>query len=129
MPDTNTPRTDPSVQAFQHNARLQAAEADSVFLAAAGLTQGSAAQIGTSEIIMTSVTTSSQGVKLPVWATGLIRKVIAMSNKGVKVYPNTGDRLTGAATNAAVSVPLNRVYTFYADRVSRLWRIERGAAS
>lgn len=119
------PRTDPSVQALQHNAR----ERTIITVAAAGATQGNAAQLPEGEVVLATATTSAQGLKLPRIAGQRERiTVVAMSNRGVKVYPWTGQRLTGAATNAAVTVPLNRAYTFYSDG-GTLWRLERGAAA
>lgn len=118
-----SPRTDPSVQALQHNGR----ERGIVTVAAAGLTQGTAAQLPEGEVVLATVTTSSQGLKLPNIAGAKNRiTVVAQSAKGVKVYPWTGQRLTGAATNVAVSVPLNRAFTFISDGGS-LWRILRGS--
>jgi hypothetical protein len=123
-----SPRTDPSVQAFQHNARLNSNAAASVVKAAAGATQGGATAIGDEEIVIVTATASSQGIRLPAFITAMKRTIVAMSNRGVKVYPASGERIQGAATNAAVTVPLNRVWTFIADQTG-LWRVIRGAAS
>ncbi len=120
-------RTDPSVQAFQHNAREGVVDDSIQVVAAAGATQGTATQIAdTARVVVVSVTLSSQGVKLPTAATGKRLKVLAMSAKGVKVYPFTADRIHGAATNAALALPLNRSFEFIAvDAIN--WRVLKGA--
>lgn len=94
-------------------------------LAAAGATQGNAAAI-TSSVVMVTVTASTQGVKLPTAVTGLQVTICAASGKGVKVYPFSGDRIQGAATNAAVALVLNKSSIFIAaDAVN--WRVVKGA--
>lgn len=120
-------RTDPSVQAMMHNAREAAAINGQAVLAAAGATQGNASVIpDTASIITVTVTASTQGVKLPTAATGKRVTVAAASAKGVKVYPATNDRIHGAATNAALALPLNRTYTFIAVDTAT-WRVQKGA--
>ncbi len=94
-------------------------------LAAAGTSQGTAAAI-TKSVVMVTVTASSQGVKLPTAATGKRVIVCAASAKGVKVYPFLADRIQGAATNAAVALVLNKSSIFIAaDAVN--WRVVKGA--
>ncbi len=94
-------------------------------LAAAGATQGDAAAI-TSSVVMVTVTASTEGVKLPTAATGLQVTVCAASAKGCKVWPFAGDRIQGAATNAAIALVLNKSSIFIAaDAVN--WRVVKGA--
>lgn len=94
-------------------------------LAATGATQGNAAQI-TKSVVMVTVTASTQGVKLPTAATGLRVIVCAASAKGVKVYPFLGDRIQGAATNAAVALVLNKSSIYIAADATN-WRVVKGA--
>ena len=122
-----TTRTDPSVQAFQHNAREQAVVHGLALVAAAGSTQGGATAIpDTAERVYVTVTASSQGIKLPTAATGKNVTVFAMSGKGVKVYPYSGDRIQGAATNVAVALVLNKSTMFQAVDTNN-WRQFKGA--
>lgn len=93
--------------------------------AAAGATQGNATQI-TKSVVMVTVTASSQGVKLPTAATGVSVVICAASAKGVKVYPFSGDRIQGAATNAAVALVLNKSSIFIAADTTN-WRVVKGA--
>jgi hypothetical protein len=52
--------------------------------------------------------------------------VLAASGKGVKVYPFSGDRIQGAATNVAVPLVLNKSSEYIAvDTVN--WRVVKGA--
>jgi hypothetical protein len=64
-------------------------------LAAAGATQGTAGAITKGTVIVT-VTASTQGVKLPTAATGQRVRVMCPGTVGVKVYPNTGDKISTA---------------------------------
>lgn len=120
-------RSDPSVQALQNNAREAGAASGFVNLAAAGATQGTATQIpDTASVIIVTTTLSSEGVKLPTAATGKRVTVVAMSAKGVKVYPFTDDRIQGAASNVAVALVLNKTSQFLAvDAVN--WRVFKGS--
>ena len=94
-------------------------------LAAAGASQGNAAQISKRRVFVT-VTASTQGVKLPTAVAGAEVIVCAASAVGVKVYPFLGDRIQGAATNAAVALVLNKSSIFEAvDSIN--WRVVKGA--
>lgn len=119
-------RTDPSVQAFQQNSQEEAYRNGFAVVAAAGATQGNATQIAdTNRIVIVTVTASTQGVKLPAAATGKRVKIAAASAKGVKVYPFTADRIYGAATNAALALPLNKTYEYLAIDATN-WRVMKG---
>lgn len=93
--------------------------------AAAGSTQLGATLI-TKSVVMVSVTASSQGVRLPTAATGRQVTICAASAKGVKVYPFLGDRIQGAATNAAVALVLNKSSIYIASDTIN-WRVVKGA--
>lgn len=94
-------------------------------LAAAGASQGNAAQITTRSVIVT-VTASTQGVKLPAAATGLQVQVFVPGTKGVKVYPFTADKISTAATNVAVALVADKANIYRAiDTVT--WAVLRGA--
>jgi hypothetical protein len=94
-------------------------------LAAAGATQGNAGVITKSTVIVT-VTASTQGVKLPTAATGKRFQVFCPGTVGVKVYPNTNDKLSTAATNAAVLLVADKANTYVAKDATT-WVVQKGA--
>lgn len=94
-------------------------------LAAAGATQGGAGVITSGNVIVT-VTASTQGVKLPVAATGLNVRVFCPGTVGVKLYPNTNARLDTTATNTAVVIAAGKVNVYFARDATR-WLTEKGA--
>lgn len=94
-------------------------------LAAAGATQGNAAQI-TAMVTIVTVTASTEGVKLPAAATGLMRRVFCPGTIGVKVYPFTGDKISTAATNAAVALVADKA-NIYIAKDSVTWAVQKGA--
>lgn len=100
---------------------LEATSAALQTLAAAGATQGNAAQI-TGSVVIVTVTASTQGVKLPAAASGLFVRLHAQPDKGVKVYPATGDKIGSAATNAAVLVAANKGQLYQAVDATT-WRV------
>jgi hypothetical protein len=71
-------------------------------IAAAGATQGAATAITKPVAIITTCTASSEGIKLPTAATGLMVHILSLCTQGTKVYPATGGRIKSSATNAAV---------------------------
>lgn len=96
-------------------------------VAAAGASQGNATSISSSgAIVVVTVTASTEGIKLPSAAAGLVFKVLADPAVGHKVYPYTGDIIGAASANAAMAQAKNTVATFYAID-STHWRVDRGA--
>lgn len=94
-------------------------------LAAAGATQGDAAQISARRVFVT-VTASTQGVKLPEAVAGAQVSVMTSPTVGVKVYPATGDVIAGAATNAAVALASGNGNIYNAIDATT-WRVIAGA--
>ena len=93
--------------------------------AAAGATQGTATQITNSAVIVT-VTASTQGVKLPVAAAGKRVLIFGAQTVGVKVYPASGNLISGAATNAAVLLAAGKGNIYQAVD-GTTWRVIKGA--
>lgn len=124
-----TLRQDPSVQAMQANTNALYDAGHTAVVAAAGATQGNATQIGENVgVVLVTVTASSQGVRLAPGYGKVGKEVLVMaaSAKGVKVYPYSGERLYGAATNAAVALVLNKSSRFISVG-DGTWRIHKGA--
>lgn len=94
-------------------------------VAAAGATQGTATAL-TKYLNIITCTASSQGVKLPTAATGVQVRVMIGGTKGVKVYPATADRISTAATNAAVALVADKSNLYVAQNAS-LWLVQKGA--
>jgi hypothetical protein len=94
-------------------------------LAAAGATQGNAGAITKSTVIVT-VTASTQGVKLPTAATGKEVRVHCPGTVGVKVYPNTSDKIDAGATNAAQALVAGKA-NIYQARDAVTWVTLKGA--
>lgn len=94
-------------------------------LAATGATQGGAAQISKSRVFVT-VTASTQGVKLPTAVAGARVEINAPATVGVKVYPFSGDKFSGVATNTAVVIASGKGNIYNAID-SLTWRVIKGA--
>jgi hypothetical protein len=94
-------------------------------VAAAGASQGTATLLASMANIVT-VTASTEGVKLPLAATGLMRRVFVPGTVGVKVYPNTGDKISTAATNAAVLLVADKA-NIYLAKDDKTWAVQKGA--
>lgn len=94
-------------------------------LAAAGATQGNAAQITGKRVIVT-VTASTQGIKLPVGVAGLEVEVYAAPTVGVKVYPASGARIGASSTNASVTLAAAKASKYVAISATS-WRVLTGA--
>lgn len=122
MPDTNF--TDVAISgSYTRSAGYDIAPAQ--ILAAAGASQGDAGTITRGTVIVT-VTASTQGVKLPTAATGTMVRVFCPGTKGVKVYPNTGDKISTASTNAAVALVLDKA-NIYVAKDAITWVVMKGA--
>ena len=121
-------RTDPSVQAFQHNAReLDAGSTSVQTVAAAGATQDDAAAISdAAEYVVVTVTASTQGVRLPSAANARQKTVMAQSDIGCNVYPAEGETIYGAAQDAALALALNKSAVFVPVSAT-VWRVVLGA--
>lgn len=100
-------------------------QANVQILAAAGATQGNAGVITRSVVIVT-VTASTQGVKLPTAATGKQVRVHCPGTVGVKVYPNTNDKISTASTNVAVALVADKA-NLYIAKDADVWTVQKGA--
>lgn len=94
-------------------------------LAAVGATQGTAGLITKSRVIVT-VTASTEGVKLPVAATGLEVHIMVPGTIGVKTYPNTNARIDAIATNVALALVAGKGNIYLARDTTR-WVTIRSA--
>lgn len=94
-------------------------------LAAVGATQGNAGVITKSRVIVT-VTASTEGVKLPVAATGMEVRVHVPGTIGVKVYPNTNGKIDAVATNTAQALVAGKANIYFARDTTR-WVTLKGA--
>jgi hypothetical protein len=94
-------------------------------LAAAGATQGTAGVI-TSPTVVVTVTASTEGVKLPVAATGMSIKVFCPGTIGVKVYPGLNGKLDTSSTNVAVVLVAGKANIYFARDTTR-WITDKGA--
>lgn len=96
-------------------------------LAALGATQGNAALV-TSRKVVISASVSTEGVKLPVWATGLEVDLINGGAIPPKVWPNTNAKIAANASNAADATKLAAFKnTIYKAVGTNLWIPFRGA--
>ncbi len=97
-------------------------------VAAAGATQGNATAIAAGVLIVNvTVTTSTEGVKLPTAATGRIVTLLTPTTKGYKVYGGAAGQLINANTTAttAYAVTTNKPVTFIAVDTTH-WRAIKG---
>lgn len=53
-------------------------------------------------------------------------RVFCPGTKGVKVYPNTGDKISTASTNAAVALVLDKA-NIYVAKDAITWVVMKGA--
>lgn len=94
-------------------------------LAAAGSTQLGAGAITSSRVRVT-VTASTQGVLLPVAATGLEVHVRVPGTVGVKVWPNANAKIDALSTNAAQALVAGKG-TIYEAYDTTHWITIKGA--
>lgn len=97
-------------------------------IAAAGATQGNATAIPSTAILVNvTVTASTEGVKLPTAAAGLVLTLLTPTTKGYKVYGGAAGQLINANTTAttAYAVTTNKPVTFYGVDATH-WRAQKG---
>ena len=95
-------------------------------ISAAGTTQGTATTLNTDYNVVSTVASGS-GVVLPTAASPFGRAVTVV-NRGANallVYPATGAAIDGAATNAAISVPVNSEIQFVSSSATQWYTIDR----
>lgn len=98
-------------------------------IASAGATQGNATAITTRQVVVTTATASSKGVKLPAATTGQeVTIVNAGPTFGVKVYPFLGGKINAVATNGADTTVLGALKgTTYLALDTQKWIAIRGS--
>ena len=98
-------------------------------IAAAGATQGNATAITTRQVVVTTATASTKGVKLPAASTGQEVTIVNQGPTfGVKVYPATGGKINAVATNGADATVLAALKaTTYLAVDAQKWIAIRGA--
>lgn len=95
-------------------------------ITAAGATQGAATAITKSFAILTVVTASARGVRLPLAVTGRTVRLFSGAVQGCKVYPGANDKIGAAATNVAVVLAGGKA-NVYAAQDATTWRVQVGA--
>lgn len=98
-------------------------------VAAAGATLGTATAIpATANAVLVTVTASTEGIKLPTAATGLVVTVLADPSVGNKVYAAAAGQVIGANSTATTAYVLvkNTVTIFYAISATK-WRTAKGS--
>lgn len=97
-------------------------------IAAAGATQGSATLITARKVAVTA-SASTEGIKLPVWATGLEVDVLNVgTTHKFKVYPNVNAKVSSGASNAADATLLAAFKnTTYKAVLTNTWIADRSA--
>ena len=99
-----------------------------VSVAAAGTNQSGATvlqRVPTTLIV--TVSSSARGVKLPgSMAAGEEVRLINEAAFNVKVYPDTGDKIGAAATNANTTIAANKSSMFVKGTGNR-WNVQAGA--
>lgn len=88
---------------------------------------GSNSQSGSTAItkpitVVTTVATSTRGVRLPTPTVGAYYEVYNGSAKTMNVYPATGAAIGTAATNAAATLAANKGARYWAQSAT-LWRV------
>ena len=95
-------------------------------VAAAGATQGTATAIpSTAVLVSVTVTTSSEGVKLPTAATGREITILPPTTKGVQVYAAAAGQVinSNATATTAFALMSQQPLTFYAISKT-VWRVK-----
>lgn len=87
-------------------------------ISAAGSTQGTATALTTDYNVVSTVG-ASQGVVLPTATAGREVTIVNRGANTLSVYPATGASIDAAATNAAVTVPVNGEISFFASSTTQ----------
>ena len=97
-------------------------------IAAAGASQGTATLI-TSRKVSVTASASTEGIKLPVWATGLEVDVLNVgTSHKFKVYPNVNAKVSSGTSNTADATLLAVMKnTIYKAVLTNTWIADRSA--
>ena len=94
---------------------------------AAGATQASGTPITKALAVLTVVTASARGVRLPsVFTTGQTYRILSNTTQGCKIFPGTGKRFAGVVTNASVVLAGFKGNTYTALNANT-WVVQKGA--
>lgn len=96
-------------------------------VAAAGANQTAATLIGDVYTVRVTVTSSAEGVKLPVATTGRMILVYVPGTVGVKIYPNTNGQIDSVATNGALALVAGKGILFQAANATHWYTAIKGA--
>jgi hypothetical protein len=112
-----TLRTDPSVQAMQHNARELAEQGVGLVsptaVAGAGADQAGATALTTNQRVVATSGANTTGVRLPAGEMiGSEFTIYAPTANTINVYPPTGESIGAGAANAALAITAARGVIF-----------------
>lgn len=95
--------------------------------AAGSNSQANATAITKSRVVVTTVSATTRGVRLPTAATGLEVHVLNAGANAVKPYPATGDKIAAGSTNAAGTAIAAAKGNIYLAQDATTWRVITGA--
>ncbi len=97
-----------------------------ILSAAGSNSQANATPITRPAAVVTSVSSPTRGIRLPVATTGLTELISNAGSNSMHVFPATGARIGSAATNAFVNVAAGKGSIFFAQN-AKTWRVIQGA--
>jgi hypothetical protein len=97
-----------------------------ILSAAGSNSQANSTPITRPAAVVTSVSSPTRGIRLPVATTGLTELISNAGSNSMHVFPATGARIGSAATNAFVNVSAGKGSIFFAQN-SKTWRVIAGA--
>lgn len=97
-------------------------------VAAGSNSQANATELSAFLNVVATVSATTRAVKLPAAAEGLMIAIHNTASTAVKVYPNTGDKINAASTNAvgAQTIAQNKG-NIYIAQDDTTWRLFAGA--
>jgi hypothetical protein len=96
-------------------------------VAAGSNSQANATAITKSAAVITTVSATTRGIRLPAAATGLRIEIFNAAATAVKPYPATNDKIGAASTNAAGTAIAAGKGNIYLAQSDSLWRVITGA--
>ncbi|MDB5364633.1 MAG: hypothetical protein JWM77_560 [Rhodospirillales bacterium] len=88
--------------------------------------QSTAAQITAPAVVVTRVSSSTRGIRLPPASAGLTELISNAGSNSVCVFPAAGDRIESNATNVSATLAAGKGSIFFAQD-SVTWRLIQGA--
>lgn len=99
-----------------------------IVAAAGSNSQANATELSKFLNIVTTVSATTRAVKLPTAATGKMVAIFNGASTAVKVYPNTGDKVASASTNAVAAATIGAGKgNIYVAQDTLTWRLMTGA--